>query len=308
VLHKHIITCEERHRDSTQESLESGQFHSSMMQVFSEDHFISPVYVYHFTRVSPIAKLGFNVGMRKLQSTYEVPSLAVVHNFLFTLFSGAQLSAECSIVCLIYVERLMEIAHVPLMSTTWRPCVMCGLLLASKVWQDLRFSSLPLLSPLTHSRFVSLSSHSSWNSEIAQIFPQFTVQKINRLERTFCHHIKWDLYISSSLYAKYYFALRSFTEKTDFRRSYSHPHSLTLPSYSHCAHCLVGITTPWFWKLQAHNKSRSKRKMPLKRCCTLTRRSRRATSDPSNSSGVKLLQHDGAVAALEGDVARERKL
>lgn len=59
---------------------------------------------------------------------------------------------------------------------------------------------------------------SSWNIEIAQIFPQFTLQNINLLERTFCHHIKWDLYISSSLYAKYYFALRSLTEKTDFRR------------------------------------------------------------------------------------------
>jgi hypothetical protein len=149
VIHKHIVTCENRYRESTNDSSENGQFHSSMMDKFSEDHFISPIYVYHFTRTSPIAKLGFNIGMRKLQSTYEVPTLSVVHTFLHTLFSGAQLSAECSIVCLIYVERLMEIAHVPLMSTTWRPCVMCGLILASKVWQDLRFSrQFPLLSPL----------------------------------------------------------------------------------------------------------------------------------------------------------------
>lgn len=41
-------------------------------------------------------------------------------------------------VCLIYVERLMENANVPLIATTWRPCLLCGLLLASKVWQDLR--------------------------------------------------------------------------------------------------------------------------------------------------------------------------
>jgi hypothetical protein len=32
----------------------------------------------------------------------------------------------------------METAKVPLVSTTWRPCLLCGLLLASKVWQDLR--------------------------------------------------------------------------------------------------------------------------------------------------------------------------
>jgi len=33
--------------------------------------------------------------------------------------------------------------------------------------------------------------------------------------------VKWDLYISSSLYAKYYFALRSLLEKQDFRQKYN---------------------------------------------------------------------------------------
>ena len=33
--------------------------------------------------------------------------------------------------------------------------------------------------------------------------------------------VKWDLYISSSLYAKYYFALRSLLEKQDFRMRYN---------------------------------------------------------------------------------------
>lgn len=41
-------------------------------------------------------------------------------------------------VCLVYVERLMETANVPLVSQNWRPILLCGLLLASKVWQDLR--------------------------------------------------------------------------------------------------------------------------------------------------------------------------
>jgi hypothetical protein len=45
-------------------------------------------------------------------------------------------------VCLIYVERLMEVAFVPLVSSTWRPVLLCGLLLASKVWQDLRYARL----------------------------------------------------------------------------------------------------------------------------------------------------------------------
>ncbi|CAE7739682.1 CCNY [Symbiodinium microadriaticum] len=199
VLHKHITTCEKSYKEAPPDMSESGTFHTSKMETFSEDNFISPVYVYHFARSVPLTRVGLCYGLRKLQSTYNHPSLGEVHIFLRTLFGEAQLSAECSIVCLIYVERLMEQANVPLTSKTWRPVVMCGLLLASKVWQDL----------------------SSWNIEIAQIYPQFTLQNINRLERTFCHHIKWDLYISSSLYAKYYFALRSLTEKSDFRRNYN---------------------------------------------------------------------------------------
>jgi hypothetical protein len=76
---------------------------------------------------------------------------------------------------------------------------MCGLLLASKVWQDL----------------------SSWNIEFASVYPQYSLESINRLELHFLRMVKWDLYISSSQYAKYYFALRSLVEKPDFRQRYN---------------------------------------------------------------------------------------
>ena len=93
----------------------------------------------------------------------------------------------------------MERANVPLVASTWRSVVLCALLLASKVWQDL----------------------SSWNVEFSEIYPQFSLQSINKLERFFCEEITWDLYISSSTYAKYYFALRALTEKKGFRQNYN---------------------------------------------------------------------------------------
>ena len=40
----------------------------------------------------------------------------------------------------------MEIARVPLVAKNWRPCLLCGLLLASKVWQDLRLRNQTSLS------------------------------------------------------------------------------------------------------------------------------------------------------------------
>mmetsp|Transcript_87018 Transcript_87018/g.170280 ORF Transcript_87018/g.170280 Transcript_87018/m.170280 type:complete len:307 (-) Transcript_87018:82-1002(-) len=198
VIHQHIQKCEIRQSLVTEATKENGKFHSSQMNKFSESNFMLPDYVYHFVR-APISRMGFLYGIHKLSDVTSTPSLQDIHTFMNDLFTKALLSAECSIVCLIYVERLMEVAFVPLVSSTWRPIVLCGLLLASKVWQDL----------------------SSWNSEFSQVYPRFTLQAINKLEVLYCKEIKWNLYISSSAYAKYYFALRSLTEKSDFRRNYN---------------------------------------------------------------------------------------
>jgi len=198
VIHQHIKKCEDRLLDAAPEDLESGKFHLSKGEEFSEENYVSPQYVYHFVRV-PVTRLGFTFGIRKLKKQYTLPDLNDVHEFISTLFVKAQLSSECSIVCLIYVERLMEQAHVPINGKTWRPLLLCGLLLASKVWQDLP----------------------SWNVEVAEIYPEFPLAQINRLERTFCQHMQWELYISQSLYAKYYFALRSLTARKDFRKKYN---------------------------------------------------------------------------------------
>ncbi|ETN11028.1 hypothetical protein PPTG_10040 [Phytophthora nicotianae INRA-310] len=168
-------------------------------ETFREEHFVTPQYKYTFVRLPRVHPMTV-YRMEKITSKRHVPSVDEIFRFCKNLFNKAQLSAECTIVCLIYIERLMEQANVPLLAATWRPIVVCGLLLASKVWQDL----------------------SSWNVEISNIYPQFSLHSINRLERLFLHHIQWDLYISATVYAKYYFALRSLTEKKDFRRRYNY--------------------------------------------------------------------------------------
>ncbi|TMW65165.1 hypothetical protein Poli38472_009332 [Pythium oligandrum] len=165
-------------------------------ELFREEHFVTPQYKYTFIRLPRMAPITSYV-MEKVTSKSHVPTVDEIYRFCKNLFNKAQLSAECTIVCLIYVERLMEQAGVPLLAGTWKPIVLCGLLLASK---DL----------------------SSWNVEISNIYPQYPLHSINRLERLFLHHIQWDLYISGSNYAKYYFALRSLTEKKDFRRRYNY--------------------------------------------------------------------------------------
>lgn len=76
---------------------------------------------------------GVMFTLREVRSPPKTPTVDEIYEFIKTLFNKAQLSSECSLVCLIYVERLMETAHVPLLAGTWKPVLLCGLLLASKV-------------------------------------------------------------------------------------------------------------------------------------------------------------------------------
>mmetsp|Transcript_12768 Transcript_12768/g.12416 ORF Transcript_12768/g.12416 Transcript_12768/m.12416 type:complete len:243 (-) Transcript_12768:97-825(-) len=140
VIHQHISKCESNLSTMSLEAAasDSGLLRASKIKIFSEENFTSPQYVYHFVR-APVCRIGFLYGIRKVNKQWNTPSLSEVYTFLWDLFVEARLSAECSIVCLIYVERLMENASVPLVATTWRPILLCGLLLASKVWQDLRY-------------------------------------------------------------------------------------------------------------------------------------------------------------------------
>lgn len=88
---------------------------------------------YNFMHAPTMALPGVMFTLREVRATPKAPTVDEIYEFIKTLFNKAQLSSECSLVCLIYVERLMETAHVPLLAGTWKPVLLCGLLLASKV-------------------------------------------------------------------------------------------------------------------------------------------------------------------------------
>ena len=69
-----------------------------------------------------------------------------------------------------------------MITINWRPIVYTALLLASKYWEDYYF----------------------WNVDFAETLRLYPVHATNRLESTFLALCNYELYVSESLYERYY--------------------------------------------------------------------------------------------------------
>lgn len=120
----------------------------------------------------------------------SLPAVGDFRAFVTFLYRGAQLEPEGLILGLAYYERILAAFDGVLMCCrrTWRPLVLISLIMASKMYDDLS---------MINADFVTVCQH------------QFSLENINRMELAVVLLLRFNLNVSMSNYAQYYFKLRA---------------------------------------------------------------------------------------------------
>jgi len=122
------------------------------------------------------------------------PSVDTIYRFVDLIFNTEQLSAECAIMMLAYIERMISLTGITIDSSNWRRVLLSTLILASKVWED----------------------QAVWNVDFCSVFPNVTTQDLGQLEKVLLRLLQYNVSLQSGHYTKYYFELRELAGSRHF--------------------------------------------------------------------------------------------
>jgi len=123
----------------------------------------------------------------------KTPSTSVdaVFNLINSVAGSLFFCKQVVVLCAVYVERLLQAeTSVVLTTGNWRSVVVAGLLIASKVWEDIH----------------------PWNADFEDCLLEVAGMRYRRsalyhLESLFLDKLKWQVFVDGEVYAAYFFAL-----------------------------------------------------------------------------------------------------
>ena len=191
VLHRHILHNDHTVAITAASPTPCSPCASAASDPFHIAHFIPAAYLPSHPPPLSLSSILFPFTLHTQQpAPLEIPTPTpqTLASLITHLFRHTHLQPECVIIALIYIERLASLPpHTLLTSANHIPLLLTALLTASKVWDD----------------------QASYVVDFTSVLPLLTVRQMGRLERIFVQQLQYTLYISSSEYAKYFYALRS---------------------------------------------------------------------------------------------------
>mmetsp|Transcript_13228 Transcript_13228/g.24778 ORF Transcript_13228/g.24778 Transcript_13228/m.24778 type:complete len:606 (-) Transcript_13228:2204-4021(-) len=140
--------------------------------------------------IEPLCRM-FERAFNDPTGNAAVPDESAIYNYSKNVILRSKMEKEASIICLVYLERLIIRAGLRINSLNWKRLLFTSLVLASKIWDDESFE----------------------NKHFAQVFTMFTQEEINTMESVFLTILDYRLIVAGSDYANYYLILRTYAER-----------------------------------------------------------------------------------------------
>jgi hypothetical protein len=169
----------------------------STLQVPDVDHLLVSIAMLLEQLIQPKV-LDFDMFSRHIPPSIAKVNMHVIYSFMKEAFIIAQWSPECNIIAMVLISRMCASTDVSLNLNNWDKILLCALLVAQKIWDDVALSNndFPLL----------------WQ----QAFPgntglEINLADVNRMERTFLEVMHYDVNVTRSTYTQFYFELNALT-------------------------------------------------------------------------------------------------
>jgi len=151
--------------------------------LYADDSLLAPIFS---ERYLPLTKEYIDIE--------NVPDVGTIYRFIKMIFKVQKLPPECAILCLAYIERILASNRIVIHPENWRRIIFGSIIIATKVWED----------------------ESVWNVDFLDVFPMLTLNDLNNTENKFLELLQFNVLITGSEYAKYYFELRALSQENGF--------------------------------------------------------------------------------------------